>query len=108
MRWAWWSVGYALLIVVIVMAMFKSRNWALAQLSTPESIADWQAWRDDVAQQRAPGPVQRQAPKSIEPPALVLMRDHFTVSMAGAIVLSSAFYWVLAWFVMGVMTTKKT
>jgi hypothetical protein len=90
-----------------VATMLKARDWALAQLSTPESIANWQTWRDDVAKQQAnPGPVARRTPKSTEPPALVLMRDHFAVSMAGAVLFSSAFYWVLAWFVTAIATTK--
>lgn len=108
MRWIWWSIGYAILLLVVVIAMLKSRDWALAQLSTPDSIADWRTWRNDVERQQTnPGPVQRRTPKSTEPPALVLMRDHFAVSMVGAIVFSSAFYWVFAWFVFGVMKSPQ-
>jgi hypothetical protein len=104
MRWIWWSIGYAIMLLAVVFAMLKSRDWALANLSTAESIADWQTWRNDVEQQRTkPGPVQRRTPKSTEPPALVLMRDHFAVSMAGAVIFSSAFYWVFAWFLFGVL-----
>jgi hypothetical protein len=55
-------------------------------------------------QQKLPGPVQRRVPKSAEPPALVLMRDYFGVSMAGAILFSSVLYWVIAWFVSGIVS----
>jgi hypothetical protein len=104
MRWVWWSIGYAIVLLAAVFAMLKSRDWALAQLSTPDSIANWQAWRNDVERQQTnPGPVQRRTPKSTEPPALVLMRDHFAVSMVGAVLFSSAFYWVFAWFMFGAM-----
>jgi hypothetical protein len=108
MRRAWWIIGYALLMFTVVVAMLKSREWTLARLSTPESIADWQKWRDDVDEKRVPGPVERRTPRSVEPPALVLMRDHFTVSIIGAIVFTTAFYWVSAWFITGVLAAKKT
>jgi hypothetical protein len=86
--------------------MFKSRQWAISQLSTPKSVSDWQAWRDDVErQQEQPGPVQRRVPKSAEPPALVMMRDHFGVSLIGIVLFGSMLYWVFAWFVMGM--TKR-
>ena len=49
-----------------------------------------------------PSPVQRRVPKSNEPPALVMMRDHFAVSLFAAVLFSTMLYWVLAWFVMGV------
>jgi hypothetical protein len=42
-------------------------------------------------------------PKSDEPPALVLMRDYFTVLMFGAILFSSMLYWIMAWFVTGIL-----
>jgi hypothetical protein len=42
-------------------------------------------------------------PKSTEPPALVLMRDYFIVSLVGAILFTTVLYWVIAWFVMGIL-----
>jgi hypothetical protein len=42
-------------------------------------------------------------PQSGEPPALVLMRDYFSVSLIGALVFSTALYWVIAWLVTGIM-----
>ena len=77
-------IAYAALMAAVVGSMFWVRHSVLAELSTPESIADWQTWRDDVSKQQTnPGPVQRDVPKSDEPPALVLMRDYFAVSLVG-------------------------
>jgi hypothetical protein len=96
------------LIAAVVSWLVSARHWALAELVTPQSIGQWQAWRDDVRQQQTrPGPVRRKVPKSSEPPALVLMRDYFGVSLAGAILFSTVLYWVIAWFVNGIFGVNR-
>jgi hypothetical protein len=85
-------------------AMFWLRHSAVSQLASPKSIADWQAWRKDVSEQQAgPKAVERRVPKSAEPPALVLTRDYFAVLAVGAVVFSSMLYWVITWFVFGIV-----
>jgi hypothetical protein len=108
MRWRWfWIVGYTAMAGLIVWSMFASRERAIEQLSSPQSLAKWRAWREDVRQQQTQAvPVRRRVPKSSEPPALVLMRDYFAVSLLGAILFSTALYWVIAWFVSGVLSAK--
>jgi hypothetical protein len=97
-----------LVIGAVILSLTSARQWALAELATPESIEDWQAWREDVhEQQTQPGPVQRRVPKSSEPPALVLMRDYFAVSLAGAIIFTTVLYWVIAWFVTGIFANHR-
>ena len=105
-RWiGLWSVGYVALVIAVGWSIFAAREWAQANLSTPESTAAWEAWREDVrASQDRPAPVQRRVPKSAEPPALVLTRDYFAVSLFGALFFSSLLYWVIAWFVTGILT----
>jgi hypothetical protein len=109
MRWlGCWITGYLAIAGLVVLAMLAARSRALERLSTPESIAQWKAWQEDVRRQQAhPAPVQRQVPNSSEPPALVLMRDYFAVSLVGALVFSTALYWITAWFVSGILTVKK-
>ena len=109
MRWLrWWIIGYTAMLGAVTLSMIVARGRAIERLSTPQSIAEWQAWREGVRQQQAePGPVQRRVPKSIEPPALVLMRDYFAVTLFGAMLFSTALYWVIAWFVSGIMTEAK-
>jgi hypothetical protein len=108
MRWLWWWIyGYVFMLGIVAAAMFSAREVAINRLSTPQSLIQWQAWRDDVRQQQAePGPVQRRVPKSSEPPALVLMRDYFAVSLVGAMLFATALYWVVAWLVTGVMIKR--
>jgi len=108
-RWVWlWGVGYLALVIVVVWSVYVARDWARVNLSTPESAADWEAWREDVrASQNHPSPVQRRVPKSTEPPALVLTRDYFAVSLSGAVIFSSLLYWVIAWLVTGILKSPR-
>jgi hypothetical protein len=103
-----WLIAYALLMAAIVGSMFWVRHTVFTQYSTDEAIADWQAWRGDVAsQQTNPGPVKRDIPKSEVPPALVLMRDYFAVSLTGAVFFTSLLYWIMAWFVTGAIKNTQ-
>jgi hypothetical protein len=107
--WLWlWGISYVLLVGAIVWWLFAAREWARTELTKPESSAAWDNWREEVrAEQNQPVPVQRRVPKSAEPPALVLTRDYFGVSMVGALLFSSLLYWVIAWFVTGILTPPK-
>jgi hypothetical protein len=103
-----WLVGYVALVVAVVWWVFAARDWAQAELTKPESAAAWETWREDVAaDQNRPVPVQRRVPKSVEPPALVLTRDYFGVSMFGAVFFTSLLYWVIAWFVTGILSSRQ-
>lgn len=103
-RLAWWISGYAMLVVGIVVVMFWQRQKVLQEYSTPAALAEWKAWREDVEKEQAnPGPVSRRVPKSVEPPALVLMRDYFGVSLVGAVFFTSILYWIVVWFATGVL-----
>ena len=101
-------MGYVALLGTVVGAMIWERQKVLTELSTPTSMADWEAWRADVRQQQAnPGPVERRVPKSNEPPALVLMRDYFAVSIVGATFFTSLLYWIVAWCVTGALSGSE-
>jgi hypothetical protein len=93
-----------MLIGGIAITMLWTRESKIRELSSPQSLADWRTWREDVRQQLTQGgPVERRMPKSEEPPALVLWRDYFGVIVAGAVLFTSVLCWVIAWFVMGMM-----
>jgi hypothetical protein len=105
----WWLVAYALLAAAFIGGMFHVRQSVFATYSSPESIADWRQWKSDVERgQTNPGPVQRRVPKSDEPPALVLMRDYFAVSLTAAVFFTSLLYWVMAWLITGAVTNHST
>jgi hypothetical protein len=105
--WRWWIVGYIVLLGVVVGTMFGLRQSTIADLSSPKSISDWEAWRKDVQEQKSiRGPVERRVPKSDQPPALVLMRDYFAVLIVGAVLFSSLLYWITAWFITGMFRSR--
>jgi hypothetical protein len=103
--WRWWLVGYVALVVTVVGTMCWLRQSAVIELSSQKSISDWQEWKEANVheQQSHRGPVERRVPKSDEPPELVLMRDFFGVLMLGALLFSSLLYWIMAWFVTGIL-----
>jgi len=100
------TVGWFVLLLVVVVGMFLARQETLATMSTPEAQAEWDAWRASEVNQRQDLPVKRRPPKSPEPPALVLMRDHFPVLLGAAVVFGSLLYAALAFAVSGALRTN--
>ncbi len=91
-----WLAGYAVVLAAIVVTMFVLRGRILHDFDTPEARAQWQAWREAEPNQPNHGPVKRKPPATAEPPALLLMRDHFAVILSGAIVFGSLLFAALA------------
>ena len=98
------GVGYLLVVIGIVAAMFVARNSVLASMDSPEAKQEWNDWRSEAAKQDGThGPVQRSTPRSGEPPSLVLMRDYFAASTIGLLLPASALYVFFAWVICGVI-----
>jgi hypothetical protein len=88
-----WLLGYLLLLGLVTFGLFYGRQRALAIYGSESAQAEWDAWREDAKKLAdESGPVKRRIPKSIEPPALVLMRDHFVVCLAGSLLLTSVLF----------------
>ncbi|MEO8495449.1 MAG: hypothetical protein ABI614_10280 [Planctomycetota bacterium] len=95
---------YAVLLCILVSMLLVARQQALASEGSEASQANWQHWRAEAKrQQDGNGPVTRRAPRSSEPPSLVLLRDHFATSVTILLVLSSALYFTIAIMVRGVL-----
>ena len=103
-----WLAAYLAMTVVVVWSMVKVRRHTLAELDTPQAQADWKAWRTAVEEQAAgKGPVARRVPKSQRPPLLVLMQDHFTVCLSGALFFSSLLFVVFMLLARGVLVGPR-
>jgi hypothetical protein len=101
-----WLVAYIALMVAIGAVLAYARRQVIAQLDTPEARAQWQAWKAETEKQaQSAGPVARRKVHSDEPPALVLLRDHFATIAAMSLTVASCFFIFLMIVVRG---TKKT
>lgn len=62
--------------------LLRSRDSWLGEFARPEARSDWDAFRHDMKRQSGrDGPVQRKVPRSVEPPALVWLRDYFALAV---------------------------
>jgi hypothetical protein len=102
-----WLLAYLVIIALVVAGVIYGRTRALEIYGSPAAQAEWDQWRADaqkMAQQ--PSVVKRRVPGSVEPPALVLMRDYFAVCLAGALLLSTILFGTFMVFVRGALTAR--
>jgi hypothetical protein len=88
--------------------MLRARAWAFATYGGSESQVEWEEWREDVKKNAEnPAYVKRRMPKSVEPPALVLMRDYFPVCMAGSLALTGVLAGAFLFFIRGAASPSQ-
>ncbi len=102
-----WLAIYAITILVVIGVVLQVRKTTLREMATPEAQAQWQEWRESEPNQTG-GPVRRRPPSTVEPPALVLMRDHFTVVICGSVLFSSLLFAAIMMAARGVFAADKT
>ena len=101
-----WVVAYLAVIALVTCGVSYMRFVALGLYGTAQAQVEWEVWREDAKKlAEEPYPVKRRVPKSVEPPALVLMRDYFGVCLSIAIVLSSVLFGTFMLLVRGAMGT---
>jgi hypothetical protein len=121
-------LAYAVMVSVVVWLMFYARNNVLTTFSTPEARQQWEEWRDKAWEQAnekereklGPRPektsdqplgkkpkeketVERKIPRSQEPPALVLMRDHFASCLVMVLLICSTIFGAFIFFLQGAL-----
>jgi hypothetical protein len=95
-RSVWW-VLYLVCMALVVWGMYSARRAAIESYGSSTAKSAWDTWRERAkADSDAEGPVIRKERTSAEPPALVLMRDHFAVCVGFAMLLSSILFVTLA------------
>ena len=90
-----WLAAYLTTMASIVLGLQHYRHRAIATYGTAQATDDWHNWKEAAQKIAKEGPVYRRPPKSTEPPALVLMRDHFPACLGISLLLSSCLF---AWF----------
>jgi hypothetical protein len=99
-----WLLGYLAAMALVIGGLVYSRQQALATYGSEAAQTEWDTWRSDAKDMAlGAGPVKRREPKSPEPPALVLMRDHFAACLGLALVLSTVLFGTFMFFVRGAM-----
>lgn len=99
-----WLLAYVAMLTVLIGSMIAVRGQMIAALDTPEAQAEWEAWRAEVRKQvERGGPVQRRVPRSPEPNALVLLRDHFETCVAAAVFFCSLLFFVMMLLLRGAL-----
>ncbi|MCI0359838.1 MAG: hypothetical protein L0211_15280 [Planctomycetaceae bacterium] len=104
-----WLLAYLAVMALVSAGVTYGRRQALATYGTDQAQTDWDTWRADVKEMPAGvGPVKRREPGSTEPPALVLMRDHFAVCLGLALLLSTVLFGTFMFLIRGALQSSPT
>ena len=97
------------MVVAIVYGMFAARRSVVAEFGSDQAQQQWNTWRERAAADAdREGPVQRRVNETAEPPALILMRDYFSVCLVFAVAMSSLLYGALALMIVGAIAKPDT
>jgi hypothetical protein len=94
------------MIAAVIGGLFYARHQAFVVYGGNTAQTEWDAWREDAKElAKGTGPVARRAPKSVSPPALVLMRDYFGVCLTLSVLLSAVLFLTTLAFIRGAFAT---
>ncbi len=101
-------VVYLLVASAIVWAMVEMRRRVIARLDNPSAREQWRQWKEEVAKQNdnEEVPVKRRVPRGDEPPALVMLRDHFPAVLGGVLVVATFLLGFLAFLLRGIFSSR--
>jgi hypothetical protein len=100
-----WLLAWLTVMALVSAGVSYGRWQALQTYGTSQARAEWDSWRSDARKMaQGPGPVSRRPPSSPEPPALVLMRDHFAVCLSLALVLTTVLFGTFMVLVRGALS----
>lgn len=105
-----WLIAYLATMTGLVTGAVLVRNRTVADLSRPESLAQWRQWKEDTQRQNADpksSPVARKPVKSEEPPALILLRDYFAAILGVALLVGSFLFGFLMVVIRGVWAAGR-
>jgi hypothetical protein len=101
--WLPWLAAYLAFMASLAAALVYARGRVISQLSSPEALADWQAWKAETERQaQRPGAPPRRPVHSAEPPLLILMRDHFPAIAAMTLVIGSFLFGFVMFVLRGI------
>ncbi len=94
-------------MAAILCGMIALRHKQLDDNHSASTQADWQQWRHEAERQSTgKGPVQRNIPKSLDPPLRVLFSENFSMLVVFALIFGSAFYFIFYFFVRATLSRQ--
>lgn len=100
-------LGLVVVVALAVGGMMWARQQAMRTYGSAAAQEEWDAWRKvAIDQAEGNGPVIRKVPRSAEPPALVLMRDHFGSCLGAALLAAVGLYGTFAVLLRGAFQTR--
>lgn len=98
-----WLLAYLAVVSAVCGGLVYARLRALDTYAGAQARSQWQQWKTEARRQsEGHGPVSRRPVRSDEPPALVLMRDHFSVILGGCLLVSSFLFGFVAFLLRGI------
>jgi hypothetical protein len=102
-----WLIAYVIIVATVLAALRYGREMVITRMGDPESVAAWQQWAEETRRPVAPGEsVERRPVKSDEPPALILMRDHFGSVQAVSLVIGTFLFCFLGFLGYGIANQR--
>lgn len=101
-----WFAAYLVTMAAVVGSLCYLRHRVLTDLTRPEALAQWQAWKAATERHDPGAPVQRRPVSSREPPALVLLRDYFAGILVTSLLVTSFLFLFLMLIARGVRNTR--
>ena len=101
LRFLFWLLLYVAWMSLLVGGLLAARQAVMRVYGGTEAKRQWEQFREDMTRLSKEGPVERRPPKSLEPPALRLMRDNFGVCLTATLVFGSLLFAMLGGAVRG-------
>lgn len=101
-------VAYVATMAALVAALLFARRHVIATLDTPEARRQWRAWREQTQKQPEDGAVARRPVATDEPPALILLRDHFAAILVTTLAIGSFLFAFVAFVARGAFGLRGT
>ena len=99
---------YLACMAAVAYGMMLARQSTIRNYGSQIAATDWQEWRSVAMEQsQGDGPVVRRPPKSEQPPALMLMTQHFATCLTLSLLLTSILYATLTMMVRGALTDEQ-
>ncbi len=107
-----WGVYYGLFLILLGYAFIQAERWTLATFEDRSQTKLWEVWREKVKEEQLNDEnkiplVKRKIPKSHEPPALILFRDHYLLCAVATWFFGSILFLMLSGMAYGVFFSKN-